>query len=184
MAQQAVTGAAAAPMPARLSAWAIYDVFETRDQPVFVGVVSDALWQKFCALFALDELWADQSLRRNNDRVRARDRILPSIRALLLHHTRDEIVALLEGSGIPFAPIGRPEDMFDDPHLLASGGLERVTLADGSVTFLPALPLELDGMRAGRVAELPEPGADGAPILRRLGLTPDEIDALAGPPDR
>jgi len=160
MAQKAVTGAAAAPMPARISAWAIYDVFETRDDPVFIGVVSDALWEKFCALFGLDALWADQSLRKNNDRVRQRERLLPEIRTLIGSFTRDEVVARLEGTGIPFAPIARPEDMFDDPHLLASGGLEAVTLPDGRQTMLPTLPIEIGGRRTGRAATLPPPPAN------------------------
>jgi crotonobetainyl-CoA:carnitine CoA-transferase CaiB-like acyl-CoA transferase len=149
MAQKAVTGKAADPMPARISAWAIYDVFQTRDEPVFVGVVTDALWEKFCALFRLDELWADESLRKNNERVKARDRILPVIREMFAGMTRDQVIAKLDGSGLPFAPIGRPEDMFDDPHLLASGGLEHVTLPDGRETALPALPILLDGERPG-----------------------------------
>ena len=162
MAQRAVTGQAAAPMPARISAWAIYDVFETLDQPVFVGVVSDAQWKTFCALFGLDALWADDSLRRNNDRVRARERILPVIRALFAGMTRDGVVTTLERSGLPFAPIARPEDLFDDPHLLASGGLEPVTLPNGDETTLPTLPIAFDGARTGRPATLPEPGADQA----------------------
>jgi crotonobetainyl-CoA:carnitine CoA-transferase CaiB-like acyl-CoA transferase len=158
MAQKAVTGQAASPMPARISAWAIYDVFETRDEPVFVGVVTDALWAKFCALFGLDALWADESLRRNNARVAARDRILPEIRSLFGGMTRAEIIARLEGSGLPFAPIGRPEDLFEDPHLLASGGLEPVTLPDGRETLLPALPVSLDGARPGGPFVLPKVG--------------------------
>ena len=139
MAQYAVTGTPAAPMPARVSAWAIYDVFETRDDPVFIGVVTDALWEKFCALFGLDDLWADETLRENNARVAARDRILPPIRALIAGMTRAEVIAKLEGTGLPFAPIGRPEDLFDDPHL-AAGGLEPVTLQDGTETRLPCDP--------------------------------------------
>ena len=158
MAQFAVTGAPAAPMPARLSAWAIYDVFETRDDPVFIGVVSDALWEKFCRLFALDALWADESIRRNNDRVRARDRLLPEIRSLIGGFTRAEMVARLEGTGIPFAPIVRPDELFDDPHLLASGGLEPVTLPDGRETQLPTLPIAFGAERPGAPARLPEPG--------------------------
>ena len=158
MAQKAVTGKAADPMPARISAWAIYDVFETRDEPIFVGVVTDALWEKFCALFGLDDLWADQGLRRNNERVQARDRILPVIRDLLKNFTRAEIISRLESSGLPFAPIGRPEDLFDDPHLLASGGLQDVVLTDGATARLPALPIALDGERpAGPFALPPVP---------------------------
>jgi crotonobetainyl-CoA:carnitine CoA-transferase CaiB-like acyl-CoA transferase len=144
-------------MPARISAWAIYDVFQTRDEPIFIGVVTDALWEKFCALFGLDALWADESLRRNNERVKARDRILPVIRELLSSFTRDEIVARLDGSGLPFAPIGRPEDMFDDPHLLASGGLQAVRFPDGRDTMLPALPIAMNGERPGGPAQLAQP---------------------------
>ncbi len=148
MAQYAVTGTPAAPMPARVSAWAIYDVFQTKDEPVFIGVVTDALWAKFCDLFGLDALWADETLRENNARVAARDRIMPVIRDLVGTMTRDEVIAKLDGSGLPFAPIGRPEDLLDDPHL-AAGGLEEVTLDDGRTARLPTIPLEMGGQRLG-----------------------------------
>ena len=149
MAQEAVTGQAPDPMPARISAWAIYDVFETRTDPVFIGVVSDALWQKFTALFSLNELWADKSLRENNARVEARDRIMPKVRALIASMSAEEVIARLDGSGIPFAPVATPSDLFNDPHLLASGGLQPVTLPDERETALPALPLTLGGRRTG-----------------------------------
>ena len=180
MAQMAVTGKAASPMPARISAWAIYDVFETKDDSaIFIGVVTDALWEKFCRLFELDDLWADESLRRNNARVLQRDRIMPRIRELVRGFTRDELVAKLEGTGLPFAPIGRPEDMFDDPHLNAGGALEPARLPDGTETKLPALPIEMDGARPGDASELPEPGADTRQVLEGLGLKAAEIDRLA-----
>ncbi len=178
MAQMSVTGKAAAPMPARISAWAIYDVFETADeQPVFIGVVTDSLWEKFCALFGLDALWADESLRLNNQRVLARDRIMPEVRALVKTFARDAVIAKLDGTGLPFAPIGRPEDMFDDPHLLASGGLEAVTLDDGRVTYLPPLPLEMGGVRVNADSALPVPGRDSDAVLAALGY---DADAIAG----
>ncbi len=177
MAQFAVTGQAAAPMPARISAWAIYDVFETADEPVFIGVVSDPLWARFCATFALDALWADESLRANNARVLARDRIMPQVRALMATMTRDQIVAKLEGTGMPFAPIGRPEDMFDDPQL-ADGGLENVTLENGKETRLPTIPLQMDGKRPGGPVTLPLPGADSRTVLEALGYDRARIEAL------
>jgi crotonobetainyl-CoA:carnitine CoA-transferase CaiB-like acyl-CoA transferase len=178
MAQMAVTGQAAAPMPVRISAWAIYDVFETADdKPVFIGVVTDSLWEKFCALFGLDDLWADESLRLNNQRVLARDRIMPEVRALVKTFTRDAVIAKLDGTGLPFAPIGRPEDMFDDPHLLVSGGLETVTLDDGRVAYLPPLPLEIGGMRVNADNALPMPGRDSDAVLAGLGY---DANAIAG----
>ncbi|MGH6612654.1 CaiB/BaiF CoA transferase family protein [Sphingomonas sp.] len=178
MAQKAVTGDAAAPMPARISAWAIYDIFETRDHPIFIGVVSDTLWEKFCALFGLDELWADKSLRHNNDRVHARDRILPVIRTLVTRFTRDEIIAKLEGTGLPFAPIGRPEDMAADRHLNDSGGLEPVILANGTTAALPTLPVEMAGARPGGPTTLSQPGVDMVRVFSELGYSAEEIADL------
>lgn len=177
MAQFAVTGKPAAPMPARVSAWAIYDVFETRDDPVFIGVVTDALWEKFCALFGLDDLWADETIRANNQRVLARDRILPRIRELVGQMTRAEVIAKLDGTGMPFAPIGKPEELFDDPHLNA-GGMEPVTLDTGAETKLPTIPLEMDGKRPGAPSALPKPGADARAVLADLGYSVERIAGL------
>jgi crotonobetainyl-CoA:carnitine CoA-transferase CaiB-like acyl-CoA transferase len=180
MAQKAVTGQAAKPMPVRISAWAIYDVFETRDdEQVFVGVVSDALWEKFCAAFELHELGADPQYRTNAQRVLARETLLPQVRTLFKGYTKAELVAKLERTGLPFAPIGRPEDLFEDPHLVASGGLGEVTLTDGTRTRLPLLPVEFDGGRPTQGGELACVGADTREVLRRLGVSDAELEALA-----
>ena len=177
MAQYALSGKPAAPMPARLSVWAVYDVFETKDEPVFIGVVTDSLWEKFCKLFGLDELWADESLRENNARVAARDRIIPVIRDLMASMTRDEVIAKLEGTGLPFAPIGKPEDLFDDPHL-AEGGMEDVTTDDGRQFQLPTVPLALGGERIGQPQTLPGPGEQTREVLAGLGYDDEVIEAM------
>lgn len=179
MAQKAVTGTAAAPMPARISAWAIYDVFACRDDgQVFVGVVSDQQWSAFCAAFALTDFAADATLALNNDRVLARDRILPSIRALFATLDSEELLAKCEAIGLPVAPIARPEDLFDDPHLNAQGGLVDLHLPSGIPARLPALPIEVDGARFGVRHDLGEPGADSRALLLGAGLSSDTIDAL------
>jgi crotonobetainyl-CoA:carnitine CoA-transferase CaiB-like acyl-CoA transferase len=180
MAQKAVTGQAAKPMPVRISAWAIYDVFETQDgEQVFVGVVSDSLWEKFCAAFELTELGADPRFKTNSQRVQARDALLPQVRELFKGYTKAALIEKLERTGLPFAPIGKPEDMFDDPHLLASGCLGDVTLPDGTRTRLPLLPVEFDGHRPTQGGDLPPVGAHTREVLRGLGLGDAEVDALA-----
>ena len=178
MAQMAVTGKAADPMPARISAWAIYDVFQTRDDPIFIGVVTDALWEKFCKLFGLDDLWADESVRENNNRVAARDRIMPQIRELISGFTRDKLIEKLEGTGLPFAPIARPEDMFDDPHLNSGDGLEETILTDGTKTKLPTLPIAMGGKRPSSSFTMPEAGADVHETLAALGYDEANIEEL------
>lgn len=170
MAQQAVTGAAAQPMPVRISAWAIYDVFETAnaDEQLFVGVVSDGQWAAFCKAFDLAEFSGNPDYAENNQRVLARDVILPHVRALFGGMSRADLVEKLEAIGLPFAPIAKPADLFDDPHLNASGGLLNVTIPGGQATQLPALPLELDGQRFGLHRDIPAIDADREDILKEL----------------
>jgi len=170
IAQKAVTGQAARPMPVRISAWAIYDVFETArpDEQLFVGVVSDGQWRSFCTDFALDDLGSKVEWATNNERVRARDEILPRVAALFKSMTRDELVSRLEKCGLPFAPIMRPDELVDDEHLAAEGGLVDLTLPDGSVVKLPALPLEIDGRRPGVYRDLPLPGQHNDEVRSQL----------------
>ncbi|MCP5328019.1 MAG: CoA transferase [Sinobacteraceae bacterium] len=179
MAQMAVTGQAAKPMPVRVSAWAIYDVFETRDgEQVFVGIVSDGLWQKFCEAFDRKDFGNDPGLKTNAQRVAARDTLLPQVREFFKTFDKAELVARLERSGLPFAPIGKPEEMFDDPHLAASGGLGEVTLPDGRRSKLPILPLEMDGRRPTQGGSLAKIGEHSTEVLRSLGFDQAKIDGL------
>jgi crotonobetainyl-CoA:carnitine CoA-transferase CaiB-like acyl-CoA transferase len=183
MAQYAVTGKPAAPMPVRVSAWAIYQVFDTGDNDqVFVGVVSDKQWVQLCEAFGLDELAADQSLATNNDRVTHKDRLLPVIKETFRQFTKQELMDKLETIGLPFAPISKPEELFDDAHLQASGGLLPLTVTDGplagNTAQLPALPLEMSGHRFGVHRDVPRKGQHTREIMAEAGYSADEIDAL------
>jgi crotonobetainyl-CoA:carnitine CoA-transferase CaiB-like acyl-CoA transferase len=179
MMQYAVTGKPAAPMPSRISAWALYDVFETGDGgQVFVGVVSDSQWQAFCEHFGLAELGADESLARNNDRVKARGRILPIVRERFAKLTKAELMAVCEKAGLPFAPIRRPDELFDDEHLNRSGGLTEITLADGRPAKVPLLPIEMAGRRFGARLDVPGPGSHTASLLAELGYDEATIGRL------
>ena len=179
MAQFATTGKAAPPMSIRQSAWAVYDVFEASDgERVFAAVVSDTQWRKFCESFGFAEFLADESLAKNTERVRQRERTLPVIRERFTQFDKAGLMAKLEETGLPFAPIAKPEELFEDPHLNAAGGLVPVTLPDGRPTKLPALPIEMDGRRFGLRHDLPQIGADGRATLLACGLSEAEIDAL------
>jgi crotonobetainyl-CoA:carnitine CoA-transferase CaiB-like acyl-CoA transferase len=179
MAQQAVTGHAAKPMPVRVSAWAIYDVFETAEaDQVFIGVVSDAQWQSFCAAFGFDALALDPALRTNRQRVGAREQFLPQVRQNLRGFAKADLLARLERAGLPFAPISRPEDLFDDPHLAAGGSLAPTTLQNGVATRLPILPIELNGARPTQGGQLARIGEHTHEILAALGLSAPDVDDL------
>jgi crotonobetainyl-CoA:carnitine CoA-transferase CaiB-like acyl-CoA transferase len=182
MAQKAVTGNAAAPMPARVSAWAIYQVFQTKDEPVFVGVVSDKQWNLLCDAFGLDELANDASLKTNNERVLAKERLVPLIQEVFMGYTKADLMEKLEKTGLPFAPITRPEDLFDDEHLKASGGLVPFTVTDGDFkgeqVELPALPIEMDGHRFGLHQPVPHAGEHTREVLLGAGYSEEQIQAM------
>jgi crotonobetainyl-CoA:carnitine CoA-transferase CaiB-like acyl-CoA transferase len=179
MAQYAVTGTPAPPMPARISAWAVYDVFEAADgEQVFIAVVSDTQWRAFCTEFALADWMHDPELRENGGRVARRESILPRLRELFRTMSKADLMARLERCSLPFAPIARPEDLFEDAHLAQSGALLDTALPGGGSTRLPALPLTIDGARFGVHRQVPEPGADTREVLHELGCDDARIDAL------
>jgi crotonobetainyl-CoA:carnitine CoA-transferase CaiB-like acyl-CoA transferase len=182
MAQKAVTGQAAAPMPARVSAWAIYQVFQTKDDPVFVGVVSDKQWVMLCDAFGLADLAADDSLKTNSDRVAEKERLVPLIQDVFMDYTKAELMDKLEATGLPFAPIARPEDLFDDPHLNFGGGLVPFIVTDGELAGeeakLPALPLEMDGHRFGLHQPVPRAGEHSREVLAEAGYSEEQIQAM------
>ncbi|MDU4058655.1 MAG: CaiB/BaiF CoA-transferase family protein [Pseudomonas oryzihabitans] len=180
MMQKAVTGKAAAPMPSRISAWAVYDVFETseEDAQVFMGVVSDTQWQAFCEAFDFPEWAQDPELARNNQRVQARDALLPRIRERLNGLDKQTVMTLCEKAGLPFSPIQRPQDLVDDPHLLASGGMADVSLPSGEAVKVPMLPIEMNGERFGTRLDVPELGSHSRSLLEQLGYTAADIERL------
>lgn len=179
MAQYAVTGQPAAPMPERISAWAIYDVFETGDgDKIFVGVVSDSQWKIFCEEFEFAEFGSNQAMKTNIGRVDRREEIIPVVSAQLKTMSKAELIAKLEKCGLPYAPISRPEDLYTDPHLTSSGGLLTTNLPNGVTTELPALPLEMDDQRFGVRQQVPKAGEHTRSILDQLGYSGEEISML------
>jgi crotonobetainyl-CoA:carnitine CoA-transferase CaiB-like acyl-CoA transferase len=178
MAQYAISGKEAPPMTSRMVAWPIYDIFDAADGQVFVGAVTDTQWKVFCEAFDLGELLHDPELLTQQQRVAARPRVVPRVAQALVGYTRAELMAKLERLGLPFAPIARPVELFDDVHLNASGGLLPVTLADGRSTRLPALPLAIDGERLGLRRDLPKVGEHDAELAGELGYDAAAIAAL------
>ncbi|RUP27427.1 MAG: CoA transferase [Curvibacter sp.] len=179
MMQFAVTGKPPAPMPNRISAWAIYDVFTVKNgEQIFLAVVSDSAWAAFCEAFDLGQLKTNPRLRSNNDRVQARDWLLPVLRAHLENRTAQEIAQIFEERGLPFAPIAKPQDLLDDPHLNGTGTLAPITLPDGRACKTVLLPLMLGDSRPGIRMNPPRLGEHSVALLRELGYTAAEIETM------
>ena len=179
MLQFAATGKAADPMPSRISAWGVYDVFTVKDgEQIFLAAVSDKQWLIFCRAFGLEGLLADPRLKTNNDRVLAREWMMPILRSHLASHSAAELSAVFEKNELPFAPITKPEALFDDAHLDATGGLAEVRMNDGSLSKVPLMPFTLGGRRPGLRLQPPTLGEHSDALLREVGYSDAEVAAL------
>jgi crotonobetainyl-CoA:carnitine CoA-transferase CaiB-like acyl-CoA transferase len=178
MAQLAITGEEPPPMAVKKPAWGVYDIFPTKDgDRLFVGVVTDTQWEVFCREFGAAELAADERLRSNGLRVQARGWLLPRLEEIFKRYGKAELSQKLEAIGLPYAPITRPRDLFDDPHLNA-GGMIQTKDPRGTTFKVPGLPLELGGERLALRNQPPTVSENARELLVSLGYTPARIDAL------
>jgi formyl-CoA transferase len=169
MMQYAMTQQPLPPMPARVSAWSVYDVFTlAQGEQLFVGAVSDKQFVALCGVLGRADLATDPRFTSNSQRVAARADLIPMLAEILKDHRVDELVPKLEAAGIPYAPIVRPEQLLDDPHLKASGGLAPITTEDGGTTDVVLLPLTMGGRRPGVRRALAKIGEHTQEILGRL----------------
>ena len=179
MAQTATTGSPPPPMSVRVAAWAVYDIFDTKDgEQIFIGVVSDTQWKLFCESFSLDDYANDESMDLNKGRVDKRDVIIPRLQELFRTFTKNDLMKKLDSTGLPFAPISKPEDLFDDVHLNESGGLLDIEIPTGGKTKLPAMPINMDDRRFDVHTPVPKVGEHSIKILEELGMDEDEINDL------
>lgn len=178
MAQFAITGEEPPPMAVKKPAWGVYDIFKTKDgDRLFVGVVTDTQWEVFCREFGAAALAADARLKTNGDRVAARDWLLPRLQEILLQHTKAALSRKLEAIGLPFAPITRPRELFDDPHL-AAGGMVETRDPRGTTFKVPGLPLELGGKRLTLRNQPPRLSENARALLAGLGYASAQIESL------
>jgi crotonobetainyl-CoA:carnitine CoA-transferase CaiB-like acyl-CoA transferase len=124
-------------------------------------------------------------LKSNNDRVKAREWLLPDLRTRFAQYTAAVISEKFQRMGLPYAAITRPQDLFDDPHLQESGGLTKIQLpADTNSsntqihTEVPLLPLTLNGKRLPLRTSPPSLGHDTFALLQDLGYDQVSIDEL------
>ncbi|KQP49210.1 CaiB/BaiF CoA-transferase family protein [Pseudorhodoferax sp. Leaf274] len=169
MQQYLMTGEPPPPMPSRVSAWSVYDVFTLADgEQLFIGAVSDKQFATLCRVLAREDLLQHPGFGDNASRVAVRPQLLAMLGEILVHHRVEELAPRLETAGIPYAPIVRPEQLCEDPHLQQSGGLVPMTTDDGGVTGAVLLPLTLGGRRPGVRMPLPKVGEHTDEILGAL----------------
>lgn len=170
MVQFAVEGTEAPPMPEREFSWPVYDIFTAGDgEQIFVGAVTEGQWRKLCTILGLQGLLDDPRLQTRPQQIDAREWTLPRVAKALAEHPVSELMTAFEEEGIPYSPIARPAQMYDDPHVNRPGGLVDSTYAGDKVLRAPGLPVELGGLPLmPRNADLPAIGEHTREIIDSL----------------
>ncbi len=179
MSGAAITQESPPPMPEGENPWAIYDLFTTGSADrIFVGIISDRHWSRFCHAFALGDLASAPQYAGNDGRRRHRRHLLRRIQTRFDDLDTGQAIALCERAAIPFAPVRRPDDLFGDPQLVEGGGLVDTVLEDGRTVPLPRIPLRMSGHDFRSAPRPPRIGEGSREFLISLGYSRDEIDAL------
>jgi len=179
MAGEAVTQRPMPPMPARDGAWAIYEPFATADgEQIFVGLTSDGHWRRFCEQFDRQDLLQNPAYKTNEDRVRARSTLRPIVGEIISRRRLAELAELFDRIDIPFAPVAKPGDLFEDPQLNAGGRMLEIEFPNGVRAKIPRLPIEIGDHDFSLRRQAPAIGEHNGEILAELGIAPDEVKAL------
>ncbi|POR52436.1 CaiB/BaiF CoA transferase family protein [Bosea psychrotolerans] len=166
---ESVTGERSIPWSVKESPWPVYDLFDTSGgEKIFVSIVGEEHWDGFCRAFGCEAWLEDPRLATSQGRVDNRSWIIPEIAAIIAGYDIAQLCPILERLGLPFAPVNRPGDLFDDPHLNASEGLLELTLNDGRKVKTPALPFTFDGQRLKKRRDPPAVGQHTQEVLAEL----------------
>jgi len=184
LASYAATGEPSVPLPelkqGTRMGWGIYQLFTAADgQEVFIGITSNAHWERFCKEFGLGDLLADERLADNASRVAARAWLPARIAEEVRRYASAELAERLERARVPFAPLRRPDQLVDDPHLNAAGQFVDTPLPGRGTAKLPKLPVRSTAYDFGLRRPAPRLGEHTRAILEELGLASDEINRLA-----
>ncbi len=186
MATAQFTGEPSQPMRAQRHAGkrngtAIYDLFVCKDdKQVFIGIVSDGQWRRICPVFGMEDLAADPGYDHNPGRAQNHDILKQRISDVCTRYTRNEIIDMLDAANVCVAPLHSPSSVLaEDVHVRSEGRTLPVQIGDVAGR-LPPIPYESDAYSFSVRHSAPkEPGRDSVEILRELGYSDADAQALA-----
>jgi crotonobetainyl-CoA:carnitine CoA-transferase CaiB-like acyl-CoA transferase len=183
MATASISGVQPVPMPERSkgkdAGWAVYKIFMTQDQKqLFIGITSDAQWERFCKEFGMDDLWADPALRENVGRVKQHALVNGRVESIVGSMPRETMAERMEKCDVPYAIVNTPMDLFQDAHLKGRKHLFTVATPKGASAELPGLPISFDSWEGLPHQNPPKLGEHTVAIMKNLGYSADQIESL------
>lgn len=152
--------------------------YRTADGYLGVVVYTDRQWRTFFDLVGRADLAADSRFGAITGRTEHIDELYGLLADVLPSRTTAEWVETFTAAGIPAQPVLGLDEVLADPHLAATGLLERVEHPSEGGLDLPRLPVTIDGAAAAPVRGAPRLGEHGAEVLREAGFADARIEAL------
>ena len=138
----------------------------------------DSIFKRLMATIGRDDLGRDPALADNAGRVARVAEIDAAIGAWAAQRTVDEVLAALDAAAVPAGRIYTVADIAKDPHYQARGMIEHVHMDDGTELAVPGITPKLSRTPGGHRRNAPAIGQDTDAVLREIGLTPAQIQAL------
>ena len=177
--QHGIDGQPLVPMSVPKRAWGIYDTFESAEgKAIFIGVVTDTQWKRFCGVFQRQDLLADERLNSNGGRVDQRSWLVDTVGETCKSLSTEQLLAKCDEAKLAFGPVNKPEDLLDDPHLNKDGQMRVMKTPGGATAKTPRLPLEMDGRSFTVRDDPPAIGQHSRQVLATAGLSEAEIEEL------
>lgn len=156
---------------------AIYQVFETADLPLSLGLGNDGIWNRFWQAvgdtdFAKRDFYKDNAARRER-----RAEIVEHIAAILKTKPRHQWLELFATHRIPAGPINRVDEITEDPDMLASGFFERISVGERDIPQV-GLGIHVNGQSQVLRSLPPTLGENTDQVLRDIGLDENTISKL------
>ena len=138
----------------------------------------DSIFKRLMSCIGREDLGQDPALADNAGRVARVQELDAAIGAWAATLPVDGALAALDAAQVPAGKIYTVADIAADPHYVARGMLQTVTMADGSALTVPGVVPKLSATPGGQWRQAPALGADSEAVLREVGLTEEQIAAL------
>lgn len=160
--------------------FSLYDIFVTADPEsrVFVGVTTERHWPAFCRATGMEELLADERFETNTKRIDNKAELLETVQDTLEEWDQTELVTALLEEGVPAAPVNKPSDLLDDPHLAATDLLASFNGVDGDCLRTAMTPIQGDRIETRQQRDPPRLGEHSREVLGELGYDSTTINEL------
>jgi crotonobetainyl-CoA:carnitine CoA-transferase CaiB-like acyl-CoA transferase len=163
---------------AKDSVIAIYQVFQTADEPITLGLGNDAIWKRFWLAMDESHFISDDQYQSNAHRRLLRQELVEQIQKRLIKQPKNHWLTLFQKNNIPAGPINRLDQISADPEMHNRGMFYAVNKGN-SVIPQVGLGIQIDGQQSFCNKPPPTLGEDTRAVLKNwLSLSNENIDEL------